>query len=119
MRVITEEKLQTALFAELQRIAVDRNCAHFGMSKHWCLQGAEVDKAIRNIFADDSPFRVTEDIDTPSPHGKWEICLDEAGYEYGVCPACGFEERNSFPVCYTPKHCPECGVKIEGRDDDR
>ena len=48
----------------------------------------------------------------------WEICLDEAGYEYGICPACGFEEREHFPTCYTPKYCPECGTKIDGRSDE-
>jgi benzoyl-CoA reductase/2-hydroxyglutaryl-CoA dehydratase subunit BcrC/BadD/HgdB len=63
MRVITEEKLQLALFAELQSIAVKRKSAHVGGYKNWCLTGEDVEQAIRNIFAVDGIFRMTMDID--------------------------------------------------------
>ena len=50
--------------------------------------------------------------------GQWIMHEDEAGYEYGVCSVCGFEEREHFPTGYTPKHCAECGVKMEGRKEN-
>lgn len=63
MRVIAETKLILALFAELQSMAVDRKCAHVGNYKNWCLFGEDVEQAIRNIFADDSIFRSTVDLE--------------------------------------------------------
>lgn len=62
MRVITEKKLLNSLFAEIQSIAVENKKTHWGEYRNWCVNGEDIEQAIKNIFADDNIFKPTIDI---------------------------------------------------------
>lgn len=41
-------------------------------------------------------------------HGKWIK---------GVCNKCGFDWGKVAPIASVPNYCPNCGVKMERRED--
>lgn len=44
--------------------------------------------------------------------GYWIMGVDEAGYEYGTCSACGYVEQDAFPRGDIPNYCSHCGLKM-------
>ena len=44
--------------------------------------------------------------------GYWITGVDEAGYEYGTCSACGYVEQDAFPRGDIPNYCSHCGLKM-------
>ena len=41
-------------------------------------------------------------------HGEWKN---------GVCNQCGFDWGKVVPIAGVPNYCPNCGVKMERRED--
>lgn len=63
MRVIAEKTLLITLFAEIQKVALEKGGCHYGDYDKWCVSGAEIEQAIKNLFAENDVFKPTIDID--------------------------------------------------------
>lgn len=64
MRLIDETTLKRVLFSQIQENAIDSGSCHYGNYKYWCLTGAEIEKAISDIFLETGPFSPTVDPET-------------------------------------------------------
>ena len=49
----------------------------------------------------------------PVRHGKWEIVVGSNGKEYMVCTCCRVSQDLTGVFAY----CPNCGAKMDGKDD--
>lgn len=64
MRLIDETTLKRVLFSQIQENAIDSGSCRYGNYKDWCLTGAEIEKAISDIFLETGPFSPTVDPET-------------------------------------------------------
>ena len=64
--------------------------------------------ALGGVAYTDKDMKEHEVIEVPTPHGKWIK---------GVCNKCGFDWGKVAPIAGVPKYCPNCGVKMERRED--
>ena len=62
MRLITDKNLCNTLLAQIQTNALAKGNCHWGGYKQWCIHGEEIEQAIKDIFAEDNPFKPTIDI---------------------------------------------------------
>lgn len=107
MRVITKEKLMSHIFAELQTIAGNRGCLHWGNADQWCITGSDLKEAIEAIFADNDIFRPTIDVDVVEikcenckhydpqsiPYGDFDGWCNKYDFECCGFEPCGFEPK--------------------------
>lgn len=51
----------------------------------------------------------------PVVHGRWKE--DTGGYGFWICSHCGFVSE-AFAADLLYRYCPQCGAKMDGKDDD-
>lgn len=50
----------------------------------------------------------------PVVHTKWEIEMDDMGWNKHTCPNCGYVKRTDIHVSLGWNYCPNCGAKMDG-----
>ena len=50
----------------------------------------------------------------PVVHTKWEIEMDDMGWNKHTCPNCGSVKRTDIHVSLGWNYCPNCGAKMDG-----
>lgn len=64
MRVITKDALIRCIFAQIQADKLkDGKYPHYGSYKQWMITGKEIERAIAVIFADNSIFKPTKEVE--------------------------------------------------------
>ena len=53
----------------------------------------------------------------PVVHTKWEIEMDDMGWNKHTCPNCGYVKRTDIHVSLGWNYCPNCGAKMDGGAD--
>jgi Lar family restriction alleviation protein len=48
-------------------------------------------------------------------HGSW-VGIDDYPHETWECDNCGYVEETIYDP---PKYCPECGARMDGKEDDK
>ena len=91
-----------------------KDCVHFEACNAWIRHGTTLyDDFTYSVKR--CPYYVSNVHFQKIKHGKWKLDVDEADYEYGTCSICGYIEWNAFPRGDTPKYCPSCGARMNGR----
>lgn len=83
MRVITQNSLLNSIFAEIQRIELDKGSCHYGDYNTWCISGKDVETAIKNVFAENGVFKPTKDLIHCRECKYWQD--NNGGYPHREC----------------------------------
>lgn len=59
------------------------------------------------------PFRSRCDI----IHAHWQVSLAENGWKDTTCSNCGFTINDDIQVLWNTKYCPECGAKMDEKEN--
>ena len=89
------------------------DCAHYDFDADKCKRGAQIEEDWAYPFFEDCPLPEA----APVIHARWLSPETTHYMRFVRCSLCDYREFHHTYDCNLFNYCPNCGAKMDGKDD--